>query len=181
MSDPSSANCNRDLGTLAAGASTTYTCTRSNVRKKFVNTAEAVGTAPDGKTIVRASATAPVKVSAPFVPPVHPAIRIVKGPNAQSTGFEGVARFRITVTNVGNVRLHKVSVADPSTPGCNRRLGTLAAGASKTYVCMHPHVMKSFLNRASVVGTAPNGRGAVRRVTDIDSAAVTIKKPVFAG
>ena len=168
VSDPRSANCNRDLGTLAAGASRSYTCTRSNVHKKFVNTAEAVGTAPNG-TVVRASATASVTVVA---------IQIVKGPNAQRP-VNGVARFRITVTNIGNVRLRKVSVADPSTPGCNRRLGTLAAGASKTYSCVRPHVTKSFTNHAGVVGTAPNGR---IRVTDVDAAAVTItKKPVFTG
>ena len=168
VSDPRSANCNRDLGTLAAGASQTYTCTRSNVRKKFVNTAEAVGTAPNG-TVVRASATARVTVAA---------IQIVKGPNAQRP-VNGVARFRITVTNIGNVRLRNVRVADPSTPGCNRRLGRLAAGASKTYSCTRPHVTKSFVNRAGVVGTAPNGR---IRVTDVDAAAVTItKKPVFTG
>jgi hypothetical protein len=72
-----------------------------------------------------------------------------------------------------------VSVADPSTPGCNRRIGTLAAGASKTYSCTRPHVTKSFTNHAGVVGTAPNGR---IRVTDVDAAAVTItKKPVFTG
>jgi uncharacterized repeat protein (TIGR01451 family) len=168
VSDPNSANCNRDLGTQAAGASTTYTCTRPNVRKKFVNTAEAVGTAPNGTT-VRASAAAAVRVAA---------IRIVKGPNAQHA-VNGVARFRITVTNIGNVLLRKVRVADPSTPGCNRRLGTLAAGASKTYSCTRPNVTKSFLNRAGVVGTAPNGR---IRVTDVDAAAVLVtKKPVFTG
>ena len=168
VSDPNSANCNRDLGTLAAGASTTYTCTRSNVRKKFVNTAEAVGTAPSGTT-VRASARAAVTVAA---------IQIVKGPNAQRP-VNGVARFRITVTNIGNVRLRRVRVADPSTPGCNRRLGTLAAGASKTYSCTRPNVTKSFLNRAGVVGTAPNGR---IRVADVDAAAVLVtKKPVFTG
>jgi hypothetical protein len=81
------------------------------------------------------------------------------------------------VKNIGNVRLRKVSVTDPLTPGCNRRLGTLTVGASKTYSCMQPHVMKSFLNRAHVVGTARSGR----RVTDTDSAAVTTKKPAFTG
>jgi hypothetical protein len=40
-------------------------------------------------------------------------------------------------------------------------------------------VTKSFLNRAGVVGTAPNGR---IRVTDVDAAAVLVtKKPVFTG
>ena len=121
-------------------------------------------------TVVRASATS--------TPSRWRRSEIVKGPNAQRP-VNGVARFRITVTNTGNVRLRNVRVADPSTPGCNRRLGTLAAGASKTYSCTRPNVTKSFVNRAGVVGTAPNGR---IRVTDVDAAAVTItKKPVFTG
>jgi uncharacterized repeat protein (TIGR01451 family) len=168
VTDPRSPNCDRNLATLAAAASNTYTCTRSKVRKKFVNTAEAVGTAPNG-TVVRANATASVSVAA---------IQIVKGPNGQHP-VNGVARFRITVMNIGSVLLRNVRVVDPSTPGCNRRLGTLAAGASKTYSCTRPHVTKPFINRASVGGTAPNGRV---RVTDVDAAVVTIpKKPVFTG
>ena len=55
-----------------------------------------------------------VRVSARFVPPARPAIRIVKGPNSQRTGYEETARFRITVTNTGNVRLRNVRVADPT-------------------------------------------------------------------
>ena len=163
------------LGTLAAGASRSYTCTGPNLRQSFVNTAS-VARASSGKS-VRDSASAPVRVSTPFVPPPRPAIRIVKGPNSQRTAYEAAARFRITVTNTGNVRLRNVKVADPSSPGCNRSLGTLAAGASKTYFCARPNVTKSFLNRAGAVGTAPNGR----RVTDTDSAAVTTKKPAFTG
>ncbi len=111
------------------------------------------------------------------MPPPHPAIRIVKGPNSQRTGYEETARFRITVANTGNVRLRNVKVADPSSPDCSHSLGTLAAGASKTYFCTRPNVTKSFLNRAGAVGTAPNGR----RVSDIDSAAVTTKKPAYTG
>jgi uncharacterized repeat protein (TIGR01451 family) len=161
---------------LAAGASRSYTCTSPNLRQSFVNTARVTGAAASG-TKVRDSARAPVRVSAPFVPSAHPAIGIVKGPNSQHTGYEESARFRITVTNTGNVRLLNVRVADPSSPGCNRSLGTLAAGASKSYFCTRPNVTKSFLTRAGAVGTAPNGR----RVSDTDSAAVTTKKPALNG
>ena len=147
-----------------------------DLRQSFVNTAAVAGAASSGRK-VRDRASAPVRVSAPFVPPARPAIRIVKGPNSQRTGYGETARFRITVTNTGNVRLRNVKVADPSSPGCNRGLGTLAAGASKSYFCTRPNVTKSFLNRAGAVGTAPNGR----RVTDTDSAAVTTKKPAFTG
>jgi uncharacterized repeat protein (TIGR01451 family) len=131
VSDPRSPDCNRDLRTLAAGASRSYTCTSPNLRQSFVNTAGVAGAAASG-TKVRDSASAPVRVSAPFVPSAHPAIGIVKGPNSQHTGYEETARFRVTVANTGNVRLLNVKVADPSSPGCNRSLGTLAAGASKT-------------------------------------------------
>ena len=176
VSDPRSPDCSRDLRTLAAGASKSYTCTRRNVHHGFVNTARVAAATATGKTVGH-SASVPVKVSAPFVPESHPAIRIVNGPNSQRTGYKETARFRITVTNTGNVRLRNVKVADPAAPACNRALGTLAAGATKTYFCTRPNVTKSFLNRARAIGTAPNGR----RVTDTDSAAVTTKKPVFTG
>jgi uncharacterized repeat protein (TIGR01451 family) len=66
VSDPLSPNCNRTIGTLAPGASTSYTCTKANVRSSFNNVAVASGTAGD-KTVT-AQDTAPVTAKAPFVP-----------------------------------------------------------------------------------------------------------------
>jgi uncharacterized repeat protein (TIGR01451 family) len=62
VSDPRSPNCNRTIGTLAPGASTSYTCTRSNVTASFNNVAVASGTA--GGTTVTAQDTAPVTAKA---------------------------------------------------------------------------------------------------------------------
>jgi uncharacterized repeat protein (TIGR01451 family) len=67
VSDPLSPNCNRTIGTLAPGASTSYTCTRANVTANFTNVAVASGTA--GGTTVTAQDTAPVTSKAAALQP----------------------------------------------------------------------------------------------------------------
>src|SRR5205814_885217 len=62
VSDALSPNCNRTIGTLNPGQSTSYTCTRPNVQASFNNVAVATGAAGD-KT-VRAQDTAPVTAKA---------------------------------------------------------------------------------------------------------------------
>jgi uncharacterized repeat protein (TIGR01451 family) len=67
VSDPLSPNCNRTIGTLAPGASSSYTCTRANVTSNFTNVAVASGTA--GGTTVTAQDTAPVTAKAAALQP----------------------------------------------------------------------------------------------------------------
>jgi uncharacterized repeat protein (TIGR01451 family) len=67
VSDPLSPNCNRTIGTLAPGASTSYTCTRANVTANFTNVAVASGTA--GGTTVTAQDTAPVTAKSAALQP----------------------------------------------------------------------------------------------------------------
>jgi hypothetical protein len=62
VSDPKSRKCDRALGTMAAGASVTYTCTKPKVTASFDNVAVATGSA--GATSVSATDSAPVKVAA---------------------------------------------------------------------------------------------------------------------
>jgi len=51
VSDALAPDCDRaNLGTLVPGASTSYTCTKTNVTAGFTNVAVATGTAPDGTT-----------------------------------------------------------------------------------------------------------------------------------
>ncbi len=67
VSDALSPNCNRTIGTLNPGQSTSYTCTRANVTASFNNVAIATGHA--GPTTVTAQDTAPVtKKAAPLKP-----------------------------------------------------------------------------------------------------------------
>jgi uncharacterized repeat protein (TIGR01451 family) len=80
VTDALSPNCNRTIGTLAPGASTSYTCTRPNVSSSFDNVAVVTGTA--GPTTVTARDTAPVTAKKPFVPPVKPKVVSHKKPKA---------------------------------------------------------------------------------------------------
>jgi uncharacterized repeat protein (TIGR01451 family) len=58
-------DCNRLIGTMAAGASVTYTCALSNVTASFTNVVVATGTG--GGTTVTATDSAPV-TAGPFTP-----------------------------------------------------------------------------------------------------------------
>jgi uncharacterized repeat protein (TIGR01451 family) len=62
VSDARSPNCDRTIGTLNPGQSTSYTCTRANVTASFNNVAVATGHA--GPTTVTAQDTAPVTAKA---------------------------------------------------------------------------------------------------------------------
>jgi len=96
-----------------------------------------------------------VTVNAPFVPPkpaptpTHPAIEIVKDPKSQTIGEGDKATFKITVTNSGDVTLTDVQVTDPLSPQCNRNLGTLDVGQSKSYSCTRDNVKADFENVAT--------------------------------
>jgi hypothetical protein len=169
VTDRLTPGCSRQIGTLAPGASRTFTCTRPNVRAAFTNVAIAAGTPPSGPRVT-ARDSAPVRVAAPLQPPARPAISIAKNPNSQTVQQGGTARFRITVRNTGDTRLVRVRVTDPRAPRCNRLIGPLAAGQSRTYTCTRPNVGGSFLNRANVVATAPDGRPAASLPTSSTSA-----------
>jgi uncharacterized repeat protein (TIGR01451 family) len=179
VSDPLAPSCNRTsaqiaaLASMAPGASVTYTCSRPNVTQAFTNTATDTGTPPTGPN-VSASDTARVR-QAPFQPPPPPpppgtpAIRIVKDPQEQSTGVGGTATFRVTVTNIGAVTLHDVTVTDPRAPNCDKDLGTMTVDQSKSYTCTWPGVPEGrSRNVASVVGTSPTNQ----EVRDSDDAFV---------
>ena len=150
------------LGSLAPGASVTYNCSIGNVTAGFTNVATATGTPPSGND-VSASDSAPVTVTPPLTPPparptpTKPAIDIVKSPNTQTIGVGGKATFEITVTNIGDVTLSNVTVSDPKSPGCDRDLGTLAVGQSKSYTCTKDNVSAAFQNVATATGKPPTG------------------------
>ena len=83
----------------------------------------------------------------------------------------GTAHFTIKVTNTGNVPLHSVHVTDPRSPACNHQIGTLQAGASKSYSCIRAAVSSSYTNLATATGTSPKGK----KVQSTDHANVTVK------
>jgi uncharacterized repeat protein (TIGR01451 family) len=115
-----------------------------------------------------------VNVTVPLTPPkptpTHPAISIVKDPKTQSIGVGGTATFTIKVTNTGDVTLTDVTVNDPLSTGCNKNLGTLAVGQSKSYTCTKDNVTANFQNVATATGKPPTGA----RVSAKDNANVGV-------
>jgi uncharacterized repeat protein (TIGR01451 family) len=77
-------------------------------------------------------------------------VTIKTSPNPVPIG--GTGTFTITVKNAGDGRATDVVVKDPAEPDCARNLGSMAAGASRTYTCTHPDVRKAFRNDVSVSG-----------------------------
>jgi uncharacterized repeat protein (TIGR01451 family) len=180
VTDQLSPDCNKTsaqiaaLGAMAPGASVTYNCSLANVTASFTNVAVATGTPPSGSNVT-AQDSAPVTVNAPLTPPkptpTRPAIDIVKDPKAQTFKEGGTATFKITVTNTGDVTLTDVTVTDPKSPDCDRNLGTLGVGQSKSYTCTKKNVTAAFENVATASGKPPTGA----RVSANDNANVKVQ------
>ncbi len=188
VTDPLSTDCNRNLGTLAVGQSKHYSCTKENVSADFENVATATGKPPT-TAAVKATDHANITVK-PFIPPQHPKIAISKTPKEQTlttslktapganganktTVTYGTAHFTIKVTNTGDVTLHNVKVTDPSSPGCDKAIGSLASHASKTFTCTRSTVRSNFTNVATAHGTSPKGKQV--EATDHANVKVTVK------
>jgi uncharacterized repeat protein (TIGR01451 family) len=185
VSDPLSPDCSKTsaqisaLASMGPGVSVTYNCSLGNVTASFTNVATATGTPPTGANVT-ATDSAPVTVNV-FVPPPavvvsHPAIDIVKDPKTQQIDTDGTATFKITVTNTGDVTLSNVKVTDPLSPACNRSLGTLTVGQSKTYSCTKKDVKAAFQNVATATGNPPTG--ATVKATDHANITIVPLKPV---
>jgi uncharacterized repeat protein (TIGR01451 family) len=131
----------------------------------------------------------------------RPAIEIVSSPRVQTvqtriviradakTGTRtrtlmfGTARFTITVTNPSRVGLSGVTVTDPLSPGCNRRIGKLAPGTSITYSCSEANVRRSYTNVVTASGRSQGVRNltsARARVTATAASTVSVKAKVTA-
>ena len=159
--------CDATIGSLASGATTSYSCTMTAGAADFTNTADVTGDDPLGNPVTD-SDTADVDV-------INPAITISKTPDTQQTLPGGTVTFDITVTNTGDVDLSNVAVTDLMTPTCNASLATLAAGASATYNCSTDAGALDFTNIALVSGDDPLGN----RVSDSDVADVDVINPAI--
>ena len=143
----------------------------------FQNVADVTGKPPTGPH-VKASDHANVAVKA-FMPPQNPRIAIVKSPKSQTLTTQlttsknangattttvkyGTATFKIKVTNTGNVALHNVTVSDPQSVDCDRTIGSLPVGASKSYTCTRAAVSSNFTNVATVEGHLAQGEAGHR-------------------
>jgi uncharacterized repeat protein (TIGR01451 family) len=135
--------CNKTIGTLKAGAKVEYTCKTGELENPFVNTAQVCGEHESVKVCREASAEVKVRT---------PSITVEKTPGSQSVTKGGSVKFKITVTNNGEVDLENTTVEDKETPGCAAVIGLLKKGASETYECEAPEVNAPFKNIAKACG-----------------------------
>ena len=193
VTDALAPDCTRSIGALAAGRSRSYSCSRSGVRAGFADLATVSGRSRAGAT-VSASASAHVELAAApataghpreLAPAGHPGIAIYTTRRTQTvttsvvtdktlsssrtTKGYGSAHFKVKVTNTGDVSLRAVTVADDLAAACNRSIGTLPAGASRSYRCVVRSVRQSFTNAAVATGTD------IGKVTASSRAAVEVR------
>ncbi len=184
--------CGRGLRALNAGRTYRYSCVLSGIHARFSNAAKVGGKEPNGSTVTAASRPVTVKL-ARLIPAQHPAIAIAITPRTQAltthasshetagattvAGRAVSARFKIKVTNVGNVALHRVAVGDRLATACRRSLGTLAPRHSRSYNCVDREVGAGFTEVA--VATGKNLAG--HRVTARSRAHVKVTVKAIAG
>src|SRR5205085_4754425 len=119
VTDPLSTGCNKAIGTLTPGQSTTYTCSQAGVTAAFTNVATVTGHPPVGADVT-ASASARVEINQP-PPPSSPTptpaptvvdLAIVKTVDQASVVKGSNVTYTLTVTNNGPVTDTAVQVAD---------------------------------------------------------------------
>ncbi len=145
VEDPLTSSCERLAGTLAdlaPGEMLDYTCEAEDLFADLTNVATA---SADGVDPVSDS------VSVDVIAPVE----ISKDPAEQQVVSGEKATFTITITNPGAGTLTDVTVFDPSTPDCDRMIGTLGPGTSVDYPCETPELLSDLLNEATVTAQDP--------------------------
>ena len=133
--------------------------------------------------------------SRPLVARSHPAITIVSSPKLQTLETKivakvdaktqtrkpalvlGTAKFRMTLTNTGPVKLLGVTVTDPLSPGCNRKVGTLSAGAAIEYLCSAANVGRDYRNTVTASGRSADDARVLAQAHATSSVQVKPKRP----
>ena len=157
-------DCDRNIGSMAAGASVSYTCTAPNVTSGFTN--EVCVTGERNSVTVNDCDPSTVEI-------IDIDIRKqAEGPDSRTFPSGSDVTFEIVVTNTGPEDLENVVVTDLLVPDCDRNIGNLAAGDSVTYTCTALNVTASFTNEACVTGE----RNSVT-VGDCDPSTVVIEAP----
>ncbi len=169
ITDPSAAGCERTtVGTLAVSATTSYTCTETNVTAGFTNVATATSTGVLGSQPVTATDTATVTV-------INPALDIDKTPETQPARSGDTVTFTITVSNTGDITLTNVTVGDVQASDCNHSVGTLAAGSPPSSYTCTMIATADLTNTATVTGAPPAGPD----VSASDDAFVNVINPTL--
>ena len=166
VSDPFAPDCDRTIGALAVGASSSYSCSLTPVTTDFTNQATVSGVDVVGN-ITTVSDTADVDV-------IDPQILIDKTPDLSYVRTGDTVTFTIAVKNTGDVALTNVNVTDAATPACDVAYTTLAVGEIQTSSCSTT-AASDFTNVAAVTANEPTGG----TVGDTDDAVVDVIAPAI--
>ena len=173
--DAFSPTCDRSVGPLLPGQSTSYDCTIADVLTDFTNTVEVTGVDANGN-IVTSSDEADVTV-------VPGSISITKSPDATAVVDGGDIVYTITIENTGPADLVNVVVSDPSLPACDTTFATLLVGESQIWTCTDSAVDATLadpvVNSIAVVGVDEAGTSVSASATssvDVLVPALTVTK-----
>jgi uncharacterized repeat protein (TIGR01451 family) len=181
--DTLSPDCSRSIGTLAVGASSSYTCTKTGVIASFTNFITVMGRNPSGRDVWANTASTVTVVAA------SPHITLAKtvSPIIYST-LGQVLNYTFVATNDGNVPLTNVTITDPNLPSfvCTPVQPAVLA-VSATLSCSGSHTVTqadldagTFSNTATASGSPPSGPvvtgTASNTATSTASAGITITK-----
>ncbi|WP_329053745.1 hypothetical protein OG738_12350 [Amycolatopsis sp. NBC_01488] len=155
LTDDTTTSCSRTFGSLAAGATQTYTCT-ANPSTTTTSHVTATGTDLAGQPV---AATAPATVTV-----ITPALTLAKDATPDVVRAGDLITFTITVANAGDTPLSEVAVTDDRTPACARTIGALPPRGRQTYTCTAPAPPDDFTNTAVASGKDQLGRTV--KVTD---------------
>ncbi|MFC2173624.1 hypothetical protein ACFLU6_13490, partial [Acidobacteriota bacterium] len=178
VSDPLAPDCDRNFGTLAAGASITYTCT-VNVTNDLTNVASVIGTDPNDQTW-NDDDSAVVTV-------LKPAIALTKTATPGTYDSAGdIISYTLTATNTGNVTLYGVTISDPMLPSliCTQPVDL---NPNESLTCTGSYIITqadldagSVTNTAAVNASDPNDQpvsdGASETVEAVQTPGLTLDK-----
>ena len=140
--------CERDIGSLAAGDSTSFDCEMSPAQAAInaaIVTADVIGGAPEELSSVRDTDSATIAIEGI-------SISIDMTPGLQRVRIGNPSSFEVTVLNPNTVELVEVEVTVPEAPDCDRTMGAMAPNASVVYSCTVIHTFGSTLVTAMAQG-----------------------------
>lgn len=174
VNDPNFPTCNRNLGSLAAGASTSYTC-NVPITAAVTNSATVTGTPPSGTNVTN---TPTVKVDTKSISlDKTSATTDVNGNSILDAGDR--VQYSFAVRNTGSVTLPSVALADPMLTGLSCAKNTLTANETTTctaapYTVTAADVQAGTLrNTATITGTPPAPQTTADNVTASDTETLT--------
>ncbi|WHT19325.1 hypothetical protein N8J89_40635 [Crossiella sp. CA-258035] len=167
LSDPVAPGCSVTVGDLAPGqASQPVKCTVAMRDKDIENTVTATGTDPTGRPVTD-QATAAAELATP-------GINLTKTADQDEAAPGRTVTFKLTVRNTGTVDLVNVTVADPTLPGCDRRIERLPVNGSQTWTCTTAAPSGGTLVNTATATGQPDTAQPGGPVSDTDSASVRV-------